>query len=482
MIPLLSVVVPIHNVEPYLAECLESLAAQTLTDFEVLCVDDGSLDGSRRVAEEFAARDPRFVLLRQPNQGPGPARNLGVRHARGPYLAFADGDDVVPPRAYELLVSSLRETGSDVACGAVLRLADGELAPSTMHEKVFRRRVLCTHVMDRRSLARDRTVWNKVYRTAFWRERGLEFPAGIYEDVPVAIRAHVLATSVDVLDDVVYHWRRRDGGEDSITQRRTELPNLTERLGAIRSVRAFLDETAPELKATFDDLVLEKDIVFLFQALEDAADGDSGPALEVARQWLAELGPDVIAAAPSLRRLELHLVERGLVKELRQVREFRRASAEGTRVVPRGWRNTGWYGDYPYFRDRRLAIPDEVYDARQELKLVARVDECGWTGREYLLRGQVAIHRVERKPGRVSLVLSDGRRKVPLTAKRVGGQGLVATIDPRALEGGGPTWRLQARTETRGLVLKGWFREGESGPTWRLSVAEGSRRGMDIPQ
>jgi CDP-glycerol glycerophosphotransferase len=480
MIPLLSIVVPIYNVEPYLAECLKSLAAQTLEDFEVIMVDDGSADGSRRLAEDFAARDSRFALLDQPHQGPGPARNLGLRHARAPFLAFADGDDVVPPSAYELLVSSLQETGSDLACGGVLRIEDGEPGPSSLHEKVFRRQVLCTHIMDRRSLVRDRTVWNKVYRADFWRRRGLTFAAGIYEDVPVAMRAHVLATSVDVLDAVVYHWRRRDSGEVSITQRRTELSNLAERLAAIRSVRAFLDDTAPELTDAFDSLVLEKDILFLFQALEGGL--DAAPVLDLARQWLAELSPAALTAAPSLRRLELHLVRRGLIKELRRVRNFRRAATEGTRIVPRGWRETKWYGDYPYFHNRRLAIPREVYDAQAEIKLLATVETCEWTGREFVLRGQVALHRVKRGPDRLNLWLTDGRRKVPLELKRAGAHGFVATVDPRRLEGGGPTWRLHARTETRGLVLKGVFRDAEKKRTWRLSVAGWSRRGMDIPQ
>ena len=479
MIPLLSIVVPIYNVEPYLAECLKSLAAQTLEDFEVVMVDDGSQDASRQLAQDFAQRDSRFALLEQPHQGPGPARNLGVRCARAPYLAFADGDDIVPPGAYELLVSSLRETGSDLACGAVLRLEDGGLAPSSLHEKAFRRRVLCTHIMDRRSLARDRTVWNKVYRTDFWRERRLEFPAGLYEDVPVAMRAHVLATSVDVLDDVVYHWRKRDSGDVSITQRRTELPNLAERLAAIRSVRAFLDDTAPELTDTFDDLVLEKDILFLFQALESGVDTEA--VLVLARRWLAELSPRARAGAPSLRRLELHLVERGLVNELRRVRDFRRSSAEGSRIVPRGWRETRWYGDYPYFRNRRLAIPDEVYDAAAELKLLATVEECVWTGQEFVLRGEVAIHRVRRKVGKVSLWLANGRRKVPLEVRRVGKRRIEAVIDPELLDGGS-SWRLLVRAETRGLVLKGWCRDGRGHGSWRLSVAGWSRRGMDIPQ
>ncbi|MEV0617347.1 glycosyltransferase family 2 protein [Nonomuraea sp. NPDC050404] len=480
MIPLLSVVVPIYNVEPYLTECLKSLAAQTLDDMEVVLVDDGSVDGSRRIAADFAAMDERFVLLGQRNLGPGPARNQGIRQARGAFLAFADGDDVVPPGAYELLAGSLAETGSDLACGAVRRLVDGELEESILHEKVFRRPELCTHVTDKQVLVRDRTVWNKVYRRDFWERAGLAFPAGIYEDVPVAMQAHVLATSVDMVGEVVYHWRRREEGADSITQRRSELPNLAERLAAIRAVRAFLDERAPELLDGFDALVLEKDTVFLFQALE-RCEGDPGPVLELGRAWLAALGPHVLASAPSLRRLELHLLRRGLITELCTVREFRRGREDIARVVPRGLRTTNWYGDYPFFRDRRLRIPDEVFDARDELKLIARVEECEWTGAEYRVRGSVGVHRVDRKVAKVDMWLSDGHRRVPLETRRRGRHGVTTVIDPRRLEDGGP-WRLQVRAEMRGLVLKGWCRDGDANSAWRFSVPGWSRSGMDMPQ
>ncbi|MEV0313800.1 glycosyltransferase family 2 protein [Nonomuraea fuscirosea] len=480
MIPLLSVVVPFHNVEPYITECLKSLAAQTLDDIEVILVDDGSVDGSRRVAEDFAARDERFVLIGQRNLGPGPARNQAVRQARGTYLAFADSDDVVPPEAYELLVGKLAETGSDLACGAVRRLVDGELEESVLHEKVFRRPQLCTHITDKQVLIRDRTVWNKVYRRDFWERCGLRFPSGIYEDVPVAMQAHVLATSVDMVGEVVYHWRKREEGEHSITQRRSELPNLRERLAAIQSVRAFLDERAPELLDGFDALVLEKDTVFLFQALERAEE-EAGPLLDLGRAWMAALGPHVLASAPSLRRLELHLLGRGLISELRAVRDFRRGREDVARVVPRGLRVTNWYGDYPFFRSRRLRIPDEVFDARDEVKLIARVDDCEWTGAEYRLRAHVAFHRVDRKISKVGLWLCDGNRRVPLETRRRGRYGVVASIDPSRLHGAGP-WRLQVRAELRGLVFKGWCRDGEAGSAWRFSVPGWSRSGMDIPQ
>ena len=115
--PLVSVVVPMYNVERYLRECLESLAHQTMPDLEVVMVDDGSTDSSAAVAAEFARGDRRFHLVRQPNGGLGHARNTGADHARGRFLAFVDSDDIVTPQAYELLTESLRKTGSDFATG-----------------------------------------------------------------------------------------------------------------------------------------------------------------------------------------------------------------------------------------------------------------------------------------------------------------------------------------------------------------------------
>ena len=126
----LSVVVPFFNVEAFIAEALESIAKQTLQDIEVIMVDDGSADGSSVIAKSFAASDPRFKLVQQQNRGLGPARNAGVRHATGRYLAFADSDDLLDLHAYELLVGSLDKTGSDIACGGVRRFRSTGLESS----------------------------------------------------------------------------------------------------------------------------------------------------------------------------------------------------------------------------------------------------------------------------------------------------------------------------------------------------------------
>ena len=98
-------------------------------------VDDGSTDGSTAIAKSFAARDARFRLVQQDNQGLGPARNTGTKHATGAYLAFFDSDDLLAPHAYEILVGSLEKTGSDMACGGVRRFSPAGIGPSPMHQR-----------------------------------------------------------------------------------------------------------------------------------------------------------------------------------------------------------------------------------------------------------------------------------------------------------------------------------------------------------
>ncbi|MFC7757949.1 glycosyltransferase family 2 protein [Catellatospora bangladeshensis] len=118
MTPRLSVIVPFFDVAEYIGDCLESLRRQTLRELEVILVDDGSRDGSTAIAERCCAADPRFRIVRQENQGLGPARNTGAREAAGEYLTFVDSDDVVPAHAYEAMVGSLDRSGSSLAAGA----------------------------------------------------------------------------------------------------------------------------------------------------------------------------------------------------------------------------------------------------------------------------------------------------------------------------------------------------------------------------
>lgn len=133
--PLISVIVPIYNMESLLPRCLDSLAAQTLRDLEIICVDDGSTDGSGGIVRKYASGDSRFRLITQENSGRAEARNAGIRAAAAPYLGFADPDDYV-----ELLhIENTACDGVFAEKGEIFRLFLEDRITGVVWSKLFRR-------------------------------------------------------------------------------------------------------------------------------------------------------------------------------------------------------------------------------------------------------------------------------------------------------------------------------------------------------
>ena len=112
--PRVSVIMPVYNNGDYIRETLDSLKNQTFTDFEVICIDDGSSDNSGKIIQEYAALDPRFHYYFQENSGAGPARNNGMSKAIGKYISFLDGDDLYDPNCLSRMVEALDKTEADV--------------------------------------------------------------------------------------------------------------------------------------------------------------------------------------------------------------------------------------------------------------------------------------------------------------------------------------------------------------------------------
>ena len=108
MSPFFSIIIPVYNVAPYLRECLDSVLAQTFPDWEAICVDDGSTDGSGAILDEYAAKDRRFRVIRQPNAGVGAARNEGLNIAKGNWILFLDADDVWQHNLLSTVVSMIK--------------------------------------------------------------------------------------------------------------------------------------------------------------------------------------------------------------------------------------------------------------------------------------------------------------------------------------------------------------------------------------
>lgn len=115
---MVSVIVPIYNVEKFLPKCIESLQAQTLSDIEIILVDDGSPDGCPEICDKYAANDPRVSVIHQRNSGVSAARNAGLKMAVGEYISFCDPDDFVAPDMYAELLSGIEKHDADISvCG-----------------------------------------------------------------------------------------------------------------------------------------------------------------------------------------------------------------------------------------------------------------------------------------------------------------------------------------------------------------------------
>ncbi|WP_405775466.1 glycosyltransferase [Streptomyces sp. NBC_01390] len=332
MSPSLSVVVPVFNVEHYVSACLESLLDQHLTDVEIVVVDDSSTDSSGRIAERWAGRDSRIRVLTQPHGGLSAARNTGVQAAQGRYLAFCDGDDVVPATGYASLVASLQSTGSAIASGDVRRLDSSGVRPHPGYQDVFARHLRRTHIRRHTALVRDRMVWNKVFRRSFWDEHELTFALPAYEDAPVMLRAHIEASAVDVLPEVVYFWRIRENGAPSITQRRHEASNITACMRMVVDTFDVIRTSAAELVAPYADDMCRNDVRDMLRALHLHDDDALSDALSLARTFVTSLPADVVDALPAKDRQLMILLIQGDLSRLRNLVDAPSKSATRTSV------------------------------------------------------------------------------------------------------------------------------------------------------
>jgi CDP-glycerol glycerophosphotransferase len=339
-VPRVSVVVPIYDVEPYIEDCLASLQAQTLTDLEVVMVDDGSHDRGPDLAGEYVELDRRFRLIRQANGGLGHARNVGVQHASGEFLAFLDSDDMVPPDAYARLLQALDISGADFATGDITRFDGQRTWPTGFLRGVFTRNRRATHVTRFRRLLSDRMAQNKLWRRSFWERTEMRFPVGVFhEDIPIVVPAHFRARSVDVLRRPVYLYRSRGEGAPSITQRRTDRKVLRDRVSAVESVLDFLARTEPPVwSALYGERVLAEDLRYHLQVLPEGDDAYRAEFLALAGRVLARLDAHALTwQAPGDRRA-WQLVAAGRLDELLELLAFEHAHPDAADRRQGAWR------------------------------------------------------------------------------------------------------------------------------------------------
>ncbi len=211
---LISIVIPVHKVQGYLRQCLDSILDQSFTDLEIIAVDDDSPDGSGRILAEYAARDLRLRVITLPeNIGQGPARNIGLDHAAGRYVWFVDSDDWLAPGALAAVAGRLQETDPDVL------IVDWVRSYWTGWRQGSRaRRILqgAPDVFDLRGWPPVADIlhvaWNKIVRRELLSRLGFRFGSGWYEDVSFTYPVLSAAERISALDRVCVHYRQRRVG------------------------------------------------------------------------------------------------------------------------------------------------------------------------------------------------------------------------------------------------------------------------------
>lgn len=374
--PLLSVIVPVYNVQDYLAECLDSLLAQTLQRMEIILVDDGSTDTSPNIIADYARRDRRIKIVTQPNSGLGAARNSGIAAATAPYITFLDSDDTIPAAAYARMVQTLKRTRSDFAVGAVRRVTHGKISRPPWVQNVHRSERLRITIDEFPDAMQDVIACNRMFRRDFWNERIGPFPVGVaYEDHAPMVAAYVRASAFDILVDTTYNWRIRED-LSSIGQQKHQLQNLVDRV-AVKELawQVVSSEASPRVVAAWLGRVLDIDLS-LFVEFAVAADEEYRRTCQVAiAKLLDRADADAWRHVRVERKLRVALAAEGRWDLADRVIEYFRLNGAlpTTRVV-----DGRVLASVPFHEE--LGLPGRLYElSDHQTKLSGCIRSATWT-------------------------------------------------------------------------------------------------------
>ena len=225
---LVTIIVPVYNVEKYIYECVDSLIKQTYKNIEIILIDDGSKDKSGAICDNYAASDARIKVIHKQNEGLGFARNTGLKAAQGKFVTFIDSDDKADADLVENLVNGIYEANGDTCIGGFKRIsANGVIGFEERYDKaVFEGKNVYNNLFARMlGSAPDKhdairmSVWNVMYSMDIVRRHNVEFPSErvfISEDIIWDSEYYKYAKKAIVIDSTAYNYRITPG---SLTQK-----------------------------------------------------------------------------------------------------------------------------------------------------------------------------------------------------------------------------------------------------------------------
>lgn len=224
MYPILSIIIPVYNTEKYLTKCLNSIVNQTFSNIEIICVNDGSSDGSLKILEKYEKTDQRVKVIDKQNGGLSSARNIGIEHAQGQYITFVDSDDFIELDAYEKTLSYFNIPEVDLVYFSTrLIIEDGvnRVQDQQYFEHKYRGLAKLTHDV---IVKMDVCAWNKIYKLSIIRKYDIKFPVGLwYEDNPFFWSYSLVCNSVYFVNDRLYNYLIRNGSIMSYINRKSKV-------------------------------------------------------------------------------------------------------------------------------------------------------------------------------------------------------------------------------------------------------------------
>jgi len=211
--PLISIIVPIYKVEPYLRRCLDSIANQTYTNLEIILIDDESPDKCPQICDEYASKDKRVVVVHKKYGGVSDARNLGLDICSGSFISFIDSDDWIEPDYISILFSLIEDNQADIAVGNYQRFSQNNV--------IFPKEELMTETLSSNELLKKLLFqknsftipWGKLFKKQLFDE--IRFPFGkIHEDEYTGYKPYCYAKKIACTSKILYHYLIRS---DSIT-------------------------------------------------------------------------------------------------------------------------------------------------------------------------------------------------------------------------------------------------------------------------
>lgn len=236
--PKVSIIIPIYNVEKYLRKCMNSVCGQTLSDIEIICVNDCSPDNSLEILKEYASKDNRIKIINfEKNKGVSVARNTGIDNATGEFIGFVDADDFIDLDFYEKLYNRAIETGNDLIIGTV--------QIETEHN-IKQNDYILNDVLDKikeKSLYFNQLFWLGLYKTSLLKDYSIKFIENcIYgEDRLLPLQSSYYANKTEIVNDAFYHYVRNNS---SITKSKKNEKIVDSFLLSLKRIFDFINNTA----------------------------------------------------------------------------------------------------------------------------------------------------------------------------------------------------------------------------------------------